>query len=617
MPPEADERSNFQSVGWVRLSKTWEPLEANEAMFEIVEATDREELLHIPSVEFIAPEFREEALRHRSLRYEGKFSAYESVIVGLRGTRRRVFISAVPLMENGEFAGTILTVVDVTQVRRLEQEQRDTLNRYQAVVDALGDGVMVIDHSGAVLDANASAARILGIPVGELMRIPDASAGWHVRDEQGRELSADELPVSITMRTGQICRNFVLEVERPEGRWIWLEVNTEPILHDGEGPPRAVVASFHDISALKETHQQLRVREARLNRLLDAVPDLLFVMSADGVYLDYRASRPELLFFPPASFLGKNMSEVLPPEILELLQRALRATVKTGRIQTVEYSSDLHGARGFFEARTMPFDAETVLVVVRDVTEARLAEQRLRQHEQERLHLARLGALGEMSAGISHEIKQPLHAIANFAAASLNVLAANNEQAIEQVRQWLQKIASQAFRASEIVNRYRQFSSPAGHISNVPVSELLKEAIGLVEGELRRRGVQVETRNEAHDQPFVNDRIQVEQVLVNFLVNASEVLEANPTDNRRIVIYARLEGGKLRCEVADNGPGLPDVPPTQIFDAFFTTKASGMGLGLAISRTIIESHGGRIWARANTPRGAVFGFEIPPADHVG
>jgi len=241
------------------------------------------------------------------------------------------------------------------------------------------------------------------------------------------------------------------------------------------------------------------------------------------------------------------------------------------------------------------------------------AAGQLRQ-QQERAHLARLSALGAMVAGISHEINQPLHAIANFAAASLNVLESGNPEATEQVRQWLQKISQQAFRASEIVKRFRRFSSPVAHITEVAVSELIAQTLELAEVELRRRSVKVDVQNEAAGETFSSDPIQIQQVLLNFLVNAAEALELNPDDDRRIVVTARIDHGHLMCEVIDNGvAGLPEVSIPQLFDSFYTTKSSGLGLGLAISRTIIQSHGGRIWARANTPRGAVFGFEIPPA----
>jgi len=487
------------------------------------------------------------------------------------------------------------------------------IERYRAVVNALGEGILVIAENGEILEANASAARILRIDPSTFRSIFSLLPGWRVRDERGREVQSDEFPASVTLRTGAACRNVIRQIERPDGTTLWLSINTEPLFQEGSSLPRAVVSSFHDISELKESHRQLSVREARLRRLLDAVPDLLFLLSTDGVFLDYRASRPELLFRRPEDFLGRKQTEVLPPEVAEACDRVLRKVVETGRIQSIEYSSDVLGTRQYFEARVTPFDTGTVLMIVRDITEARLAEQRLRQHEQERAHLARLGALGEMVAGISHEINQPLHAIANFAAASINKLESVDENAQEMVHQWLQKIASQAFRASEIVKRFRHFSSPAAHVSSVPVSELLQESAELVAGEFRRRNVQLEVRNAAGDAPFVADRIQLEQVLVNFLVNAGESLEGNEAKNRRVVVTAKIENGLLTCEVADNGAGLPDVPTAQLFDAFFTTKPNGLGLGLAISRTIVESQGGQIWVRANKPRGAVFGFSMPPA----
>ena len=319
-----------------------------------------------------------------------------------------------------------------------------------------------------------------------------------------------------------------------------------------------------------------------------------------------------------AELLGMHGDEFIAPEYRAAVQQE-RARRYRGEAST--YECVLLGRRGgrrqvIVSGMPIMHDGQlagTIITCV-DVSLLRQAEETLRQQQQERAHLARLSALGAMVAGISHEINQPLHAIANFAAASLNVLESGNPESTEQVRQWLQKIAQQSFRASEIVKRFRQFSSPVAHVTAAPVAELLSAALELAEVELRRRNVQIEVHNESTDAIFAGDHIQIQQVLLNFLVNAAEALEHNPAGDRRLVVTARTEQGNLVCEVIDNGVGgLPEMSLPRLFDSFYTTKSSGLGLGLAISRTIIQSHGGRIWARPNTPQGAVFGFEIPPA----
>lgn len=600
-------------IGLLHLSADGKPVAANLAMLEMLEVESVAELHDIPSHELIPADLRTALEKEPTASQSPSETLHESVLAGRRGTCRQVIVSGLAIKHGSELVGMVATFVDVTRSRHAEDALDDTLERYRAVVNALGDGVVVVSNKGDIVEANASAFRILGVPEIDFGNVYDRPIDWHLRDEQGRELAIDEMPAVVTLRTGKPCRNVVFQTEPPHGKAVWLSVNTEPMFLEPDPLPTAVVVSFHDISDLKEANRLSSVREARLSRLLDAIPDLLFVISNEGIFLDYRARRPELLYRPPEEFLGRSLEEFFPPELAAPRRRLLQRTVATGREQSLEYSTTLLGSQKYFEARLSPYESGTVLMLVRDITEARLAEQRLRQHEQERVHLGRLGALGEMVAGISHEINQPLHAIANFAAASLNVLDSGDSQALDQIRDWLQKIARQAFRASEIVKRFRQFSSPIARITTVPVSEFLTESVELAAGELRRRNVYVEVVNEADDLPFVADRIQIQQVLVNFLINAAEALDANDIKDRHVNVAARIVDGKLLCEVADDGPGLPDIPPPQLFDAFYTTKPNGLGLGLPICRTIIESHGGRIWARPNTPRGAIFGFEIPPA----
>jgi two-component system, LuxR family, sensor kinase FixL len=597
------------SVGMLRLSHDWELIEANASMLEMLEIDNFEQLRGLSINDIVAPECRELIQRERAKRYSGIASTYELVLLGRRGRRSQVVVSAMPMMDGGAFGGVIATFADVTNLRSAELALHDTMDRYRAVVTALGEGIAVISRSGEVLELNPSGRQILGAPELSFDSFLPMPAGWRMSDEQGRQLRGEELPIGITLTTGKACRNVLLQMERPDGQSIWLSVNTQPLTRLDDPQPYACVATFHDVSSLKRAHDELKQREQRLSRFLDAVPDLLFILSSDGILLDYRdTGRIDL---EPGEFLGKHFSAILPTEQAEAMQQLLDRTLLSGCTEVSEVTVEVEAETMSFQAQATRLDKESVIVLVRDVTEMRRSEQRLRQHEQERAHLGRLGALGEMVAGISHEINQPLHAIANFAAASLNKLDSSDAGAKEQVQQWLQRIASQAFRASQIVKRFRQFSSPVARTSTISLAELLQETVELVSGEVHRRKAQLEVRNLASDATIVVDRIQLQQVLVNFLVNACEAVENNEAKDRRIVLLAKVEHGMLVCEVADNGVGLPEVPMSQIFDAFFTTKSNGLGLGLAISRTIIESLGGRIWARPNFPRGAVFAFEIP------
>jgi PAS domain S-box-containing protein len=600
------------SVGVMRLSDKFDFLEANDAVLRMLEVDSLEELRKLNVFDIVPPESLAIVRRETNQRGKGFASTYETVLIGRRGTRRNIIISSTPLMTDGVLTGVFSTYVDITDLRNAESALRVTVERYRAVVTSLAEGIAIISQSGELSELNPSAQKILG-PLDATPSIHYMRTGWIVRDEQGRQLSPEELPAAITLVTGKPCRDVMLEMQRPDGSQLWININTQPLFYPDQESPYGCVASFHDVTPLKKANDDLRQREQQLNRLLDAFPDNLFVLSADGVFLDYRTSHPDRLFQPPENFLGKNFAELLPPEVVEPNRKVLQRALATGRTESVEYSTDIFGEIMYFETRATRLDEKTVLMLVRNTTKDRQAEQRLRQQEQEVAHLARLGALGEMVAGISHEINQPLHAIANYAAASLNKLESNEENAKEQVDAWLRKIASQAFRASEIVKRFRQFSSPTTRTSTVSVAELIQEALELVAGEVRKRNVQVDVRNLAGDVSFVVDRIQLQQVLVNLLVNACEAVEGNATNARKVVVLTKIEHGKLVCEVADNGVGLPNVSPSQLFDAFYTTKPSGLGLGLPISRTIIEALGGRIWARHNSPRGSVFGFEIPKA----
>ncbi len=279
-----------------------------------------------------------------------------------------------------------------------------------------------------------------------------------------------------------------------------------------------------------------------------------------------------------------------------------RLLAADGRVVDVEVS----GTRLTYRGRP------AIQSIFADVTERKQAQERLHEMETQLAHVSRVSAMGEMVAGIAHEISQPLYAVVNFAKASGNCLAAEGELDVETLREWNAAMAETAARAGGIIQRLRDFVRRAPpHRARVDVNEVVRESVDLLAFEAHRRGVTLSPElSEPAPAAFV-DRVQIQQVLVNLIQNALEALDGPGGNGRpRVAIRTGASGPFATISVADNGPGLPQ-DATKIFDAFVTTKAGGLGMGLAISRTIVEAHDGEISAASNPGGGAVFQLKLP------
>jgi C4-dicarboxylate-specific signal transduction histidine kinase len=227
-------------------------------------------------------------------------------------------------------------------------------------------------------------------------------------------------------------------------------------------------------------------------------------------------------------------------------------------------------------------------------------------------HLARLAALGEMLAGIVHEINQPLFAIQNYARALTIDLTQRTPLDHKKLMASAGQIVLETDRASAIVSRLRDFARKTPPCAaQHDVSQLVQEAIDLVLPEANCREIAIQLQVEQELQTVYADRIQIQQVLVNLLKNACESIASVGISSGQIVVRVHPEGGHVQFSVSDNGLGLSAVDPSQLFEPFFTTKPEGVGIGLSVSRSIVEGAHGRLWAEANTPDGAVFHFTVP------
>jgi len=249
-----------------------------------------------------------------------------------------------------------------------------------------------------------------------------------------------------------------------------------------------------------------------------------------------------------------------------------------------------------------------------DVTQRKHAEQRAAQAHAELAHVTRVTMLGEMTASIAHEVNQPLAAIVADANASLNWLAAAHPD-LESVRGALDAIVRDGHRAGEVIQRIRQLARKgAPRKDAVDLNDVVRDVVPLVRAELRHQEISLMLDLASKLPPVLGDRIQLQQVLLNLVMNAVEAMGTVTGRPRRLIIRSEPDDDDhVSVAVQDTGIGIAANHLDHVFSAFFTTKPGGMGMGLSISRSIIEAHGGRLWTTPNRPHGAVFHFALPVA----
>ncbi len=253
--------------------------------------------------------------------------------------------------------------------------------------------------------------------------------------------------------------------------------------------------------------------------------------------------------------------------------------------------------------------------LVTDITARKQAEEELRQLQEKLAHVARLSTRGEMATGLAHELNQPLAAIASYCYAGEQTLAGTESPKPERLRELFEKSQEQAMRAGDIIRRLRALVGKRPAIrSQVDIIEPIQEVLHVMESDLRQSEVRVELRAD-HAGGVVNiDEIQIQQVLVNLFRNALDAMSETEPDQRLLNITTTGAADDLiEVAICDAGTGVSAEKKDHVFDAFFTSKSDGMGMGLAISRTIIESHGGRLWMTPNKDRGVTFRFTLPIA----
>jgi two-component system sensor kinase FixL len=395
------------------------------------------------------------------------------------------------------------------------------------------------------------------------------------------------------------------------------------LVKDDDGVARHLSGIILDIDEEKQLEEALRTRESHLRSILDTVPDAMIVIDGNGIVQFFSTAAERLFGYTEQEAIGKNVSELMPqPDqsrhngyLARYRSSGERHIIGIGRIVTGKRRDGttfpMHLSIGEMQSGGVPYFTG----FVRDLTEHQQTQARLQELQSELVHVSRLSAMGEMASALAHELNQPLAAISNYMKGSRRLLAASTDPNTPKIENAMDRAAEQALRAGQIIRRLRDFVSRGESEKRVEsLSKLVEEAGALGLAGAREQNIQLRFNLNPEFDLVLVDRVQIQQVLVNLFRNALEAM-AQSAKRELSASNAMVADDMIEIAVADTGTGFHDDVKPNLFQTFFTTKETGMGVGLSISRSIIEAHGGRMWAENNSLGGATFRFTLPAASN--
>ena len=532
------------------------------------------------------------------------FPPMEHVLVALDGSSVEIESASIPILWKGSPAIEAIAR-DIRERKRAEARLRE----YEKAVEGLEEMIVVVDRNYRYVLANRAFLNYRGLEKEQLLgRLVSEVLNPGVFEEVAKE-NLDEC------FRGEVV-TYELRYKYPHLGERDLSISYFPI--EGPNGIDRVACVLQDVTERKRAEAALRESEARFPLVADSAPVMIWMSGTDKLCTYF--NRPWLDFTGRSidQELGNGWAEGVEPEDLEGCWDTYTQAFDRREAFRMEYHLRRHDGeyRLVSDIGVPRFNPDGSFAgyigSCIDVTEQRRAEEQLRQAQEDLARVTRVVAMGELAAAIAHEVNQPLTAIVTNGNFCLRELAGGGRN-LEEVREAIAEIVNDGTRASTVISRIRTLLvKGAPERAELDINEVIQEVMGLIRSELARNRISLLTDLTA-DLRVRGDRVQLQQVLINLIMNAVEAMRTSTGRTRELLIRSAKNPDGVLVQVQDSGPGMESEVADRIFEPFFTTKAEGIGMGLSISRSIVESHGGRLWAVAE-PNGALFQFTVPTQD---
>jgi PAS domain S-box-containing protein len=581
-------------------------LEANDEFLRMVNY-DREDLVsgRIRWTDLTPSDWRErDNAKIEQQKISGRLEPFEKEYTRKDGRRVPVLIGVATFEEGGNEG--VAFVLDLTERKRAEEALREKERSARSALDGIAGLVAIMTPNGEVETVNRQCVEYFGRPVEE-------QRDWVTTDMVHPEDLPQMLENFKKAIASEIPYHFEQRLRRFDGEYRWFETRGGAVRDDAGRIVRWYVL-LTDIEDRKRAEEALRESEYKLRQIIDTIPAHVVRYQPDGT-ADFMNQTFSEFLGPGVGFA--NLRSVVHPEDYPKRSRDWDAHVAAAEPYDIEMR--LRRADGVYRwhrSRRVPLrDANGAIVnwygAGHDIDDQKRAEEAYREALLELAHANRVATMGQLTASITHEVNQPITAAVTYALAARRFLSAEPPN-LHEADDALSLIVKEGNRAGEVVGRVRALVKKAPVRSDaVEINDAILEIIALTRSEAANNNVSVRTQL-AEDLPRVQgDRVQLQQVLLNLILNAMEAMRDVDEKERQLLISTRDVPEGVSVEVRDSGPGFAPADIDRVFEAFYSTKPSGLGLGLSICRSIIEAHNGRLWASPNVPRGAIFGFIAP------